>query len=75
MSWRAEEASVDKKSRISGPGASDFLTAEGGVDFPETDASKGMTQTRDENLVGNAAELELDLEAPDPDTQREKTES
>jgi hypothetical protein len=68
-----EEANVDKKSTISGPGASDFLTAEGGIDFPETDASKGMGQTRDEDLVGNAAELEPDLDAPDPATERERT--
>jgi hypothetical protein len=30
-----------KKLKISGPGAADFLTAPGGIDFPETDPSKG----------------------------------
>ena len=57
MSWKAGEASVDKKFRISGPGAADFLTSEGGVDFPETDPSKGMTQTREDGVLNNAAEL------------------
>ena len=74
MSWKAEEANVDKRFKISGPGAADFLTSEGGVDFPETDPSKGMTQTREDGVLNNAAELEPDLEAPDPSTQREKTE-
>jgi len=64
---------VTKKSRISGPGAADFLTAQGGVDFPETDSSKGMAQTRDEGLVNNAADLEPDLEAADPDVTREQS--
>ena len=62
-----------KKTTISGPGAADFLTAAGGVDLPETDPSKGMTQTRDENLVGAADELEPQLEAPDHDRERERT--
>src|SRR4051812_24633572 len=39
------EDDVTKKFRITGPGAADFLTAQGGVDFPETDTSKGMAQT------------------------------
>jgi hypothetical protein len=53
---------MTKKSTISGPGASDFLTAEEGGDQP-----------RDEDLVGRADELEPDLEPPDPATEREKT--
>jgi hypothetical protein len=64
---------VTKKSRISGPGAADFLTSQGGVDRPETDPSKGMAQTRDEGLLDNDADLEPDLEAPDPDTTREQS--
>jgi hypothetical protein len=41
-----------KKLRISGPGAADFLTAPGGIDFPETDPSKGAAQaTRGEAAV------------------------
>src|SRR3954464_705023 len=67
------EASVTKKFKISGPGASDFLTAGGGVDFPETDSSKGMSQTRDAGVVNGAAQLEPDLEAPDPATTREQS--
>jgi hypothetical protein len=62
---------MSKKFRISGPGAADFLTAEGGVDLPETDASKGMSQTRDDALV-NDATLEPDLDAPDPAVTRER---
>lgn len=64
---------MTKKSRISGPGAADFLTSQGGIDRPETDSSKGMGQTRDEGLLDNAADLEPDLEAPDPDATREQS--
>jgi len=64
---------ADKKLKISGPGAADFLTAEGGLDLPETDASKGMTQTRDEGIVNDASTLEPDLEAPDPAVTRERS--
>lgn len=62
---------MSKKFRISGPGAADFLTAEGGVDLPETDASKGMSQTRDDAIVEDAT-LEPDLDAPDPAVTRER---
>ncbi len=61
---------MTKKSRISGPGAADFLTAEGGVDFPENDSSKGTGQTRDEGLVDNAADLEPDAIPPGRDERR-----
>jgi len=55
---------MPKKLKISGPGAADFLTAPGGTDFPETDASKGATQaTRGEGLLDNAEDLEPDLDA------------
>jgi hypothetical protein len=64
---------VTKKSRISGPGAADFLTAQGGVDFPENDSSKGTGQPRDEGIVNDAADLEPDLEAPDPSSTREQS--
>ena len=64
---------MPKKLKISGPGAADFLTAPGGTDFPETDASKGATQaTRGEGLLDNAEDLEPDLEAPDRALQRER---
>jgi hypothetical protein len=40
-----------KKLKISGPGAADFLTAPGGIDFPETEPTKGTAQaTRGEGL-------------------------
>ena len=42
---------------ISGPGASDFLTASGGIDFPESNTSKGMGQTRDEGPLSDARRL------------------
>ena len=62
-----------KKMKISGPGAADFLTAPGGIDFPETDPSKGTSQaTRGEAPVDDADALEPDLEAPDPAQQRER---
>jgi hypothetical protein len=57
--------SKSKKLRISGPGAADFLTAPGGIDFPETEPSKGSAQaTRGEAPVDEAGALEPDLEAP-----------
>lgn len=63
---------ADKKFRISGPGAADFLTSEGGIDFPETDPAKGMAQTRDEGVINDETTLEPDLEAPDPAVTRER---
>ncbi len=42
---------------VSGPGASDFLTASGGLDTPESGTSKGMGQTRDEGLLSDAKRL------------------
>jgi hypothetical protein len=62
-----------KKMKISGPGAADFLTAPGGIDFPETDASKGSGQaTRGDGLTDDAQALEPDLDAPDPALERER---
>jgi hypothetical protein len=59
--------------KISGPGAADFLAAPGGIDFPETDPSKGSSQaTRGEGLVDDVDALEPDLEAPDPALERER---
>ena len=64
---------MPKKLKISGPGAADFLTAPGGIDFPETDPAKGSGQaTRGEALTDDAQALEPDLEAPDPVTERER---
>ena len=64
---------ADKQFRISGPGAADFLTSEGGIDFPETDPAKGMAQTRNEGVINDETTLEPDLEAPDPDATREQS--
>jgi hypothetical protein len=66
------ETEMTKKFRISGPGAADFLTAQGGLDFPETDPSKGMAQTRDEGVIDDATTLEPDLDPPDPAVERER---
>jgi hypothetical protein len=63
---------MTKKFKITGPGAADFLTAQGGVDFPETDPSKGMAQTRDEGVISDATLLEPDLDPPDPSAERER---
>jgi hypothetical protein len=75
MSWKAagrrasvvqKETEVAKKFKISGPGAADFIGAPGGLDLPETDPSKGMTQTREEGIVDDVEQLEPNLEPPDP---------
>jgi hypothetical protein len=66
-------ADEKKKFEISGPGAADFLTSQGGLDRPETDSSKGMTQTRDEGTVVNEVDtLVPNLDAPDPTVTRER---
>jgi hypothetical protein len=75
MSWKAagrrasaahKETKVAKKFKIRGPGAADFLGTPGGLDLPDTDSSKGMTQTREEGIVNDVDRLEPDLEPPDP---------
>jgi hypothetical protein len=64
---------MSKKFEITGPGAADFLTSQGGLDRPETDPSKGMTQTRDDGVVVNDADtLVPNLDAPDPAVTRER---
>lgn len=50
---------TDRKRReISGPGASDFLAAPGGLDLPESDPAKGMrAASPDERpILGEGAE-------------------
>jgi hypothetical protein len=64
--------SKQKKLKISGPGAADFLTAPGGTDLPETDPSKGTGATRGEGLVDDPKALEPNLEPPDPALERER---
>ena len=71
-SQKESDVADNKKSTITGPGAADFLTAQGGLDLPETDPSKGMAQTRDEGMINDARTLEPDLEPPDPSVQRER---
>jgi hypothetical protein len=63
---------MTKKFEISGPGAADFLTAQGGIDLPETDPAKGMSQTREEGVIDAETTLQPNLEAPDPAVARER---
>jgi len=62
---------VAKKRTISGPGAADFLTAQGGIDFPETEPSKGTGITRDEGIANDTAQLEPKLD-PEDEASNEK---
>jgi hypothetical protein len=64
---------VAKKRTIKGPGAADFLAAPGGIDFPETDPSKGTAQLRERGLVDDPADLEPQLDPPDEVLERERT--
>jgi len=50
-----------RKRPISGPGASDFLTAPGGEDIPGISASKGETEVYSEAPMTDARNLEPDL--------------
>ena len=61
-----------KKFAITGPGAADFLTSQGGLDRPETDPAKGMAQTRDDGIVDDRETLVPNLDAPDPTVTRER---
>lgn len=64
-----DQATVDSTHRsklaITGPGAADFLTAQGGLDTPES-GTKGMGQTRDEGLLSDPRRLAPRL---GPDTE------
>jgi hypothetical protein len=42
---------------ITGPGAADFLTAQGGLDRPESGLGKGTSQTREEGILGDPRRL------------------
>lgn len=46
---REDDKAARDRLTISGPGASDFLTAPGGLDLPETGIGKGTGQTRDDD--------------------------
>ena len=52
---------ADQKRRISGPGAADFLTAEGGADIPGVNSSKGETDVYKEAPLTDSRNLEPDL--------------
>jgi hypothetical protein len=54
---------ANKKRRISGPGAADFLTAPGGEDIPGASPSKGESELAGESPLTDARNLEPDLEA------------
>ena len=62
---------ADKKFTISGPGAADFITAQGGLDRPGTDPAKGTSELNDEGIV-NQESVEPALDAPDPAVTRER---
>lgn len=66
-----DEATIkEKRRRISGPGAADFLTAQGGADLPGLD--KGDAALRDEHVVG-IDRLVPDLETDDNPSHTERT--
>jgi hypothetical protein len=60
----------EKRRRISGPGAADFLTAQGGVDRPGID--KGDAALRGDQVVG-IDRLVPDLESDDNPSHSERT--
>ena len=49
------------KRRISGPGAADFLAAQGGEDIPGVSADKGETEIARDAPLTDAKNLEPDL--------------
>jgi len=52
---------ADQKRRISGPGAADFLAAQGGEDIPGASPSKGATEVHKETPLTDSRNLEPDL--------------
>lgn len=62
-------AADDRKRKISGPGAADFITAQGGIDFPETGVSKGTGQLRDEDSL-----VQEDRVTPDLDVEENSSD-
>jgi hypothetical protein len=55
---------ADKPKRtVTGPGAADFVTAQGGIDVPENSTDKGTGQLRgDQAIAGDGSRLQPDLE-------------
>ncbi len=63
---QTSETRLDRLS-ISGPGAADFLTAQGGVDRPGAGGTKGTAQVRsEEGPLGEGARRVVPRVAPDP---------
>jgi hypothetical protein len=54
---RDVDATRNSELAITGPGASDFLTAPDGLDVPGTGTTKGMGQTRDEGPLADKKRL------------------
>ena len=52
---------ANKKRRISGPGAADFLAAPGGEDLPGVSPSKGETEVASDAPLTDPRNLEPDL--------------
>ena len=50
-----------RKRKISGPGAADFLAAQGGEDIPGASGSKGATEVDKDAPLTDAKNLEPDL--------------
>lgn len=52
---------ANRKRRISGPGAADFIAAPGGEDIPGVSPSKGETELAEESPLTDAHNLEPDV--------------
>jgi hypothetical protein len=53
---------MTQKRKISGPGAADFLAAQGGEDIPGVSADKGETDVAKETPIVDPKNLEPDLQ-------------
>ena len=52
---------ANRKRRISGPGAADFIAAPGGEDIPGVSPSKGATEIDKDAPITESRNLEADL--------------
>jgi hypothetical protein len=59
------------RREITGPGASDFLAASGGLDTPETDPAKGARAAGEGGALTDERRLTPNLDEPSPTTERE----
>ncbi len=59
------------RREITGPGASDFLAATGGLDLPENDPAKGSRAAREDGALTDERRLSPNLDEPSPTTERE----